>query len=183
MTPAPLQVAPLTPQPYEALVTPRRPEPREASPDDLGDKAENELTGSASEESQETTTSTIVTTTVITTEQAPGARGPAVGDRDPTATARSTWGVLQPVLGPNESVLSALCSVTFTDPEGFIDSNDYPPLPSNNFLECTYNVTVYTGYGVELQVTRGDCLGAVSRCHPGRVGCLFALIGVILAGL
>ncbi|XP_073916714.1 seizure 6-like protein isoform X2 [Castor canadensis] len=117
MTPAPLQVAPLTPQPYEALVTPRRPEPREASPDDLRDKAENELTGSASEESQETTTSTIVTTTVITTEQAP-----------------------------------ALCSVTFTDPEGFIDSNDYPPLPSNNFLECTYNVTVYTGYGVELQV-------------------------------
>ncbi|XP_023597566.1 seizure 6-like protein [Trichechus manatus latirostris] len=46
----------------------------------------------------------------------------------------------------------ALCSVSFSDPEGYIDSNDYPPLLLNNFLECTYNVTVYTGYGVELQV-------------------------------
>ncbi|XP_053445759.1 seizure 6-like protein isoform X3 [Nycticebus coucang] len=46
----------------------------------------------------------------------------------------------------------ALCSVSFSDPEGYIDSSDYPPLPFNNFLECTYNVTVYTGYGVELQV-------------------------------
>ncbi|XP_044541407.1 seizure 6-like protein [Gracilinanus agilis] len=46
----------------------------------------------------------------------------------------------------------ALCSVTFSDPEGYIDSNDYAPLPLHSFLECTYNVTVYTGYGVELQV-------------------------------
>ncbi|XP_072456201.1 seizure 6-like protein [Notamacropus eugenii] len=46
----------------------------------------------------------------------------------------------------------ALCSITFSDPEGYIDSNDYIPLPLHSFLECTYNVTVYTGYGVELQV-------------------------------
>ncbi|XP_063000030.1 seizure 6-like protein [Elgaria multicarinata webbii] len=45
-----------------------------------------------------------------------------------------------------------LCGVNFYEPEGYIDSTDYPPLPQNNFLECTYNVTVYTGYGVELQV-------------------------------
>ncbi|XP_069475480.1 seizure 6-like protein isoform X2 [Ambystoma mexicanum] len=45
-----------------------------------------------------------------------------------------------------------LCSVSFYDPEGYIDSTDYPPLPLHSFLECTYNVTVYTGYGVELQV-------------------------------
>ncbi|EAW59713.1 seizure related 6 homolog (mouse)-like, isoform CRA_c [Homo sapiens] len=89
----------------------------DTSPMALMDKGENELTGSASEESQETTTSTIITTTVITTEQAP-----------------------------------ALCSVSFSNPEGYIDSSDYPLLPLNNFLECTYNVTVYTGYGVELQV-------------------------------
>uniref|UniRef100_A0A8B9ZXR4 Seizure 6-like protein n=1 Tax=Anas zonorhyncha TaxID=75864 RepID=A0A8B9ZXR4_9AVES len=44
------------------------------------------------------------------------------------------------------------CSVSFYDPEGYIDSTDYPPLPLHSFLECTYNVTVYTGYGVELQV-------------------------------
>uniref|UniRef100_A0A8D1JXH1 Seizure related 6 homolog like n=1 Tax=Sus scrofa TaxID=9823 RepID=A0A8D1JXH1_PIG len=130
-TPAPLQIAPFTSQPLVAHTLPQGPDPREpamaeeapeaphedASPMTLMDKGENELTGSASEESQETTTSTIITTTVITTEQAP-----------------------------------ALCSVSFSDPEGYIDSNDYPPLPLNNFLECTYNVTVYTGYGVELQV-------------------------------
>ncbi|XP_054029032.1 LOW QUALITY PROTEIN: seizure 6-like protein [Dryobates pubescens] len=46
----------------------------------------------------------------------------------------------------------ALCSMTFHEPEGYIDSTDYPPLPLHSFLECTYNVTVYTGYGVELQV-------------------------------
>ncbi|CAK6440114.1 unnamed protein product [Pipistrellus nathusii] len=130
-TPVPLQIAPFTSQPYVAHTLPQRPDPGEpvvpdeaqeapledASPMTLMDKGENELTGSASEESQETTTSTIITTTVITTEQAP-----------------------------------ALCSVSLSDPEGYIDSSDYPPLPLSNFLECTYNVTVYTGYGVELQV-------------------------------
>lgn len=47
--------------------------------------------------------------------------------------------------------------MSFSDPEGYIDSSDYPPLPLNSFLECTYNVTVYTGYGVELQVTPQSC--------------------------
>ncbi|XP_075070555.1 seizure 6-like protein isoform X2 [Mixophyes fleayi] len=44
------------------------------------------------------------------------------------------------------------CSVNFFEPEGYIDSTDYPPLPFRNYLECTYNITVYMGYGVELQV-------------------------------
>ncbi|XP_069817427.1 seizure 6-like protein [Dendropsophus ebraccatus] len=44
------------------------------------------------------------------------------------------------------------CSVNFLEPEGYIDSTDYPPLPFKNFLECAYNITVYMGYGVELQV-------------------------------
>lgn len=51
--------------------------------------------------------------------------------------------------------------MSLSDPEGYIDSSDYPPLPLNNFLECTYNVTVYTGYGVELQVTQR---GPLSGC-------------------
>lgn len=42
--------------------------------------------------------------------------------------------------------------VNFSDPEGYIDSSDDPPLPDGAFLHCTYTVTVYTGYGVELQV-------------------------------
>ncbi|XP_009887468.1 PREDICTED: seizure 6-like protein [Charadrius vociferus] len=48
--------------------------------------------------------------------------------------------------------VGVLCSMSFHDPEGYIDSTDYPPLPLHSYLECTYNVTVYTGYGVELQV-------------------------------
>ncbi|KAM6166073.1 seizure 6-like protein isoform 6-T6 [Erethizon dorsatum] len=132
-TPEPLQISPFTSEPLVAHTLLQRPEPgdpashaqeeapevspEDASPGTLMDKGDNDLTGSASEESQETTTSTIITTTVITTEQAP-----------------------------------ALCSVSFSDPEGYIDSSDYLPLPFSNFLECTYNVTVYTGYGVELQV-------------------------------
>uniref|UniRef100_A0A8C2YPM0 Seizure related 6 homolog like n=1 Tax=Chinchilla lanigera TaxID=34839 RepID=A0A8C2YPM0_CHILA len=125
-TPEPLQISPFTSEPLVAHTLLQRPAPgdpapeappEDASPGTLMDKGDNDLTGSASEESQETTTSTIITTTVITTEQAP-----------------------------------ALCSVSFSDPEGYIDSSDYLPLPFNNFLECTYNVTVYTGYGVELQV-------------------------------
>ncbi|KAG7234066.1 hypothetical protein INR49_005951 [Caranx melampygus] len=51
---------------------------------------------------------------------------------------------------PSAAVQS--CMVNFSDPEGYIDSSDDPPLPDGTFLHCTYTVTVYTGYGVELQV-------------------------------
>ncbi|XP_072515373.1 seizure 6-like protein isoform X2 [Salminus brasiliensis] len=44
------------------------------------------------------------------------------------------------------------CMINFSDPEGYIDSSDDPPLPDGAFLQCTYTVMVYTGYGVELQV-------------------------------
>ncbi|XP_062870011.1 seizure 6-like protein [Trichomycterus rosablanca] len=44
------------------------------------------------------------------------------------------------------------CKINFSDPEGYIDSLDDPPLPDGMFLQCTYTVNVYNGYGVELQV-------------------------------
>ncbi|XP_068429979.1 seizure 6-like protein isoform X2 [Clinocottus analis] len=44
------------------------------------------------------------------------------------------------------------CRMNFSDPEGFIDSADEPPPPDGLVVHCTYTVTVYTGYGVELQV-------------------------------
>lgn len=50
--------------------------------------------------------------------------------------------------------------MSFHDPEGYIDSTDYPPLPQHSYLECTYNVTVYTGYGVELQVRSASVQGS-----------------------
>ena len=42
--------------------------------------------------------------------------------------------------------------VNFSDPEGYIDSSDDPPLPDGTSLYCNYTITVYIGYGVELQV-------------------------------
>ncbi|XP_067862434.1 seizure 6-like protein [Heptranchias perlo] len=44
------------------------------------------------------------------------------------------------------------CSINFSDSEGYIDSTDYLPLSAYGSLQCTFNVTVFTGYGVELQV-------------------------------
>lgn len=58
------------------------------------------------------------------------------------------------------------CSVSFYNPEGYIDSTDYPPLPLHSFLECTYNVTVYTGYGVELQVRNASGVWGSARLGP-----------------
>uniref|UniRef100_A0A7N6AY05 Seizure related 6 homolog (mouse)-like n=1 Tax=Anabas testudineus TaxID=64144 RepID=A0A7N6AY05_ANATE len=45
---------------------------------------------------------------------------------------------------------ATICMVNFSDPEGYIDSSEDPPLPDSAFVHCTYTVTVYTGYGVEL---------------------------------
>lgn len=56
--------------------------------------------------------------------------------------------------------------MSFHDPEGYIDSTDYPPLPLHSYLECTYNVTVYTGYGVELQVRSASVGGTTMARIP-----------------
>ncbi|KAL2099859.1 hypothetical protein ACEWY4_004253 [Coilia grayii] len=61
----------------------------------------------------------------------------------PTPTTEPDMGTLAPV---------SSCMINFSDPEGYIDSSDDPPLPDGAFLQCTYTVTVYTGYGVELQI-------------------------------
>uniref|UniRef100_A0A3B4X4R3 Seizure related 6 homolog like n=1 Tax=Seriola lalandi dorsalis TaxID=1841481 RepID=A0A3B4X4R3_SERLL len=53
---------------------------------------------------------------------------------------------------PSSGMTVQSCMVNFSDAEGYIDSSDDPPLPDGTFLHCTYTVTVYTGYGVELQV-------------------------------
>ena len=60
------------------------------------------------------------------------------------------------------------CMINFSDPEGYIDSSDDPPLPDGAFLQCTYTVTVYTGYGVELQA----CLKPLTISHFS-TECLF----------
>ncbi|XP_069038294.1 seizure 6-like protein [Lepisosteus oculatus] len=73
-------------------------------------------------------------------EERPNASAPTI---DTMTTVASS--------GTTQATVSR-CSVGFSDPEGHIDSSDDPPPPSGSLLECTYTVTVYTGYGVELQV-------------------------------
>ncbi|XP_065118595.1 seizure 6-like protein [Paramisgurnus dabryanus] len=75
-------------------------------------------------------------------------------DDDPelsVTTAVPTAVNTEPTSGINTPAVTN-CRVNFSDPEGYIDSSDDPPLPEASFLQCTYTVTVYTGYGVELQV-------------------------------
>uniref|UniRef100_A0AAY4AWF7 Uncharacterized protein n=1 Tax=Denticeps clupeoides TaxID=299321 RepID=A0AAY4AWF7_9TELE len=59
---------------------------------------------------------------------------------------------LLPMLGKGLGATLSSCMINFSDPEGYIDSSDDPPLPDGVFVQCTYTITVYTGYGVELQV-------------------------------
>uniref|UniRef100_A0AAY5ERF3 Seizure related 6 homolog (mouse)-like n=1 Tax=Electrophorus electricus TaxID=8005 RepID=A0AAY5ERF3_ELEEL len=51
-----------------------------------------------------------------------------------------------------QKAVSEMLGVSFSDPEGYIDSAADPPLPDGTFLRCSYTVSVYMGYGVELQV-------------------------------
>uniref|UniRef100_A0A9L0J0L3 Seizure related 6 homolog like n=1 Tax=Equus asinus TaxID=9793 RepID=A0A9L0J0L3_EQUAS len=127
-TPAPLQISPFTAQPYVAHTLPQRPAPGEPAPPEEAPEAPPEdaspmtLMDKGENDLTGSASEETTTSTIITTTVITTEQAPA------------------------------LCSVSFSDPEGYIDSGDYPPLPLSNFLECTYNVTVYTGYGVELQV-------------------------------
>ncbi|XP_032902294.1 seizure protein 6 homolog [Amblyraja radiata] len=44
------------------------------------------------------------------------------------------------------------CSFNFTDTKGFVESPEYPSHLFYSNVDCIYTITVYTGYGVELQV-------------------------------
>uniref|UniRef100_G3TFL4 Seizure 6-like protein n=1 Tax=Loxodonta africana TaxID=9785 RepID=G3TFL4_LOXAF len=131
-TPAPLQISPFTSQPYVAHTLPQKPDPGEP----LGP-----------EESHEASLEEASPMTLMDKGGESELTGSASEENQETTTSTIiTTTVITTEQAP------ALCSVSFSDPEGYIDSSDYPPLPLNNFLECMYNVTVYTGYGVELQV-------------------------------
>ncbi|KAB0366586.1 hypothetical protein FD754_010742, partial [Muntiacus muntjak] len=130
-TPAPLQIAPFTSQPLVAHTLPQSPDPGapavpeeapEAPPEDASPVTLMDKGETELTGSASEESQETTTSTIITTTVITTEQAPAP------------------------------CSVSFSDPEGYIDSGDYPPLPLNSFLECTYNVTVYTGYGVELQV-------------------------------
>lgn len=50
-------------------------------------------------------------------------------------------------------VFSAPCSTNFTTPEGHIEVPAQPDAWSYPGLDCTYTISVYMGYGVEIQVS------------------------------
>nr|XP_006011396.1 PREDICTED: seizure protein 6 homolog [Latimeria chalumnae] len=45
-----------------------------------------------------------------------------------------------------------LCNTNLTDPEGYVESPEFSGSLFYGGLDCTYTITVYTGYGIELQV-------------------------------
>ncbi|KAJ3589844.1 hypothetical protein NHX12_010685 [Muraenolepis orangiensis] len=59
------------------------------------------------------------------------------------------------------------CSLNFTEPEGTIEVRQ--PVGSASGEECDYLVTVYLGYGIELQERDGQGGGAHTHTHTGRV--------------
>ncbi|XP_063171539.1 seizure 6-like protein [Candoia aspera] len=67
------------------------------------------------------------------------------------SSSREAQETTSTTMSPPELVPS-LCSMNFSEPEGYIDSAEASLVPQSDFLECTFWVTVYTGYGVELQV-------------------------------
>ncbi|KAK2495130.1 hypothetical protein MC885_021466 [Smutsia gigantea] len=130
-TPAPLQISPFTSQPYMAHTLPQRPKPREPTGPD---------------EAQEAPLEDASPMTLLDKSENELTSSASEESQETTTSTIITTTVITTEQAP------ALCSVSLSDPEGYIDSSDFPPLPLSNFLECTYNVTVYTGYGVELQV-------------------------------
>ncbi|XP_058137551.1 seizure 6-like protein isoform X2 [Dasypus novemcinctus] len=126
--PAPLQIAPFTAQPSVARTHPQGPDPAEPSAPQEAPEASPDEAGPDK-----------------------GGENELTGSASEESQETTTSTIITTTIITTEQA-PALCSVSFSDPEGYIDSGDYPPLPLNNFLECTYVVTVYTGYGVELQV-------------------------------
>ncbi|XP_078404095.1 seizure protein 6 homolog isoform X2 [Cetorhinus maximus] len=67
-------------------------------------------------------------------------------DEETTTTTIITTTIITTVQTP------VPCSLNFTDFEGYIESPEYPSHLYYSNLDCIYTITVYRGYGVELQV-------------------------------
>lgn len=46
-----------------------------------------------------------------------------------------------------------LCNNNITDVEGYVESPDYAGATFYGGLDCTYTISVYIGYGIEVQVS------------------------------
>lgn len=71
---------------------------------------------------------------------------PSSDEEETTTTTITTTTIITTMQSP------VACQMNLTGPEGFIEA---PPQSSSSFLstrDCSYLITVYTGYGVEVQV-------------------------------
>uniref|UniRef100_A0A8C0ESR0 Seizure related 6 homolog n=1 Tax=Bubo bubo TaxID=30461 RepID=A0A8C0ESR0_BUBBB len=72
------------------------------------------------------------------------------------------------------------CNRTLAGPEGWLVSPEPAGVPYDGSLDCTYTVSVYPGYGVELKVSWGLQVGWGAQCPYAREPlCLAACGGVV----
>uniref|UniRef100_A0A8C8S7D4 Seizure related 6 homolog n=1 Tax=Pelusios castaneus TaxID=367368 RepID=A0A8C8S7D4_9SAUR len=103
--------------------------PSQALPRPKGPGTQAAPTATISGDDEETTT-TIITTTTITTVPVPGEGSAPPSPRGPTPPP---------------------CIWNLTGPEGFLESPEPVSSPYDS-LDCTYSISGYPGYGVEIQV-------------------------------
>uniref|UniRef100_UPI00358F7FE7 seizure protein 6 homolog isoform X1 n=1 Tax=Myxine glutinosa TaxID=7769 RepID=UPI00358F7FE7 len=82
-------------------------------------------------------------------------------DEETTTTTIVTTTIITTVQTP------VPCNLSFSGPDGYLDSPEVPGFPYFSNLDCTYTVSVYPGYGVELQVktlslSEGEALSVYS---------------------
>lgn len=98
-----------------------------------------------------TTTTSTITTTTVTTLQGPGGRW------------GGSWGgggeLGQSGAQPGSPLSPAPCNRTLAGPEGWLVSPEPAAVPYDGSLDCTYTISVYPGYGVELKVSWGPWVG------------------------
>lgn len=95
-----------------------------------------------------TTTTSTITTTTVTTLQGPGER------------RGGSWGELgRSGAEPGSPLSPAPCNRTLAGPEGWLVSPEPAAVPYDGSLDCTYTISVYPGYGVELKVSWGLRVG------------------------
>ncbi|XP_046876860.1 seizure protein 6-like [Hypomesus transpacificus] len=112
-------------------------------------------TGPASE--GEDVVETTATATVLTTSVA-GAKADGRGVKNNTGVSRKLTPSGE---GDEGSIVTSTittmhttgpCSVNFSDPEGYVEIPHHPGARVESGVHCTYVVTVYLGYGIEVQV-------------------------------
>lgn len=63
-----------------------------------------------------------------------------------------------------------LCNNNITDIEGYVESPDYAGTTFYGGLDCTYTISVYVGYGIEVQVRSDELVNTEEVKSMSEVG-------------